>query len=137
MVFCVEDADTFVVTDVNVPEPFAASTLIVGLVVTFVSVPPLVDFSCPCHVTALPVVAVAVAPSEAAQEPPEVAPYVMTVLAPPARVSPETVIVWPEVPTVPTVAEVQPIPFVVTGAVHPEGTAIVTEPFEMPPVAAV
>ena len=40
----------------------------------------------------------------------------MTVVAPPASVMPETVITCPAVPTVPMVAEVQPIAFVVTNS---------------------
>ncbi len=52
----------------------------------------------------------------------------MTVVPPAARVRAETVIVWPLVETVPTVADVHPTALVVTGADHPDGTAIVTVP---------
>jgi len=82
-------------------------------------------------------VAVAVAASLAVHEPPEVAPYVTTVVAPDASVRFERVMSWPLVETVPTVADVHPIEFDVTGAVQPVGTTIVTVPPEIPPVAAV
>src|SRR5438128_34603 len=62
----------------------------------------------------------------------------MVKVLPPARVSEETVIVWPETVSVPVLAVVYP-PFepVVEGALQPLGTTRVTEPFEIPPVAAV
>jgi hypothetical protein len=99
----------------------------------FVSDPADVDFSFACHVCA-PVVDVAVAPG-----PPEpVSPYVIVNVLPPATVSDDTVIVWPETDTVPELAVVYPAALpVVEGALHPLGTSSVTEPFEMPPVAAV
>ena len=73
MAFCVEDAVTLVVTVVKAPVPSAAYTLINGDGEMLVSAPPDVDFSCPCQVVA-PAVVVAVAPSGAVHEPPEVAP---------------------------------------------------------------
>jgi hypothetical protein len=53
------------------------------------------------------------------------------------RVRPLTVIVCPETLSVPAEAVVQPIAFVVTGAVQPVGTATVTAPALRPPWAAV
>ena len=59
-----------------------------------VSTPPAVDASLTCQVCAPgPAAAVAVAPE----------PYVMTTVWPAVRVTPLTVIVWPETETVPTV----------------------------------
>ncbi len=50
----------------------------------------------------------------------------------------ETVIVWLETVTVPVLAVVYPASvFVVEGALQPVGTTRVTEPFVIPPVAAV
>src|ERR671930_529957 len=98
-----------------------------------VSEPLEVDFSCVVHVWA-PVEEVAVAP-----EPPlAVDPYVIVKVEPPATVSEETVIVCPEAERVPLLAVVYPAAEpVVDGALQPLGTASVTEPFEIPPVAAV
>ena len=73
IVFPVEPFPTFDVVVVSVPEPSAAYTLIDGELAKFVNVPPLVDISWPCHVAA-PAVVVAVAPSEAVHDPPDVAP---------------------------------------------------------------
>jgi hypothetical protein len=99
----------------------------------FVSEPFEVDFSCACQVCA-PVVAVAVAPGP----PPAVEPYVIVNVFPAASVKDETVMVWPETETVPELAVVYPaFAPVVEGAVHPLGTTSVTEPFDIPPAAAV
>ena len=47
-------------------------------------------------------------------------------------------IVWPATETVPVLAVVYPATvFVVDGALQPAGTAIVTEPLDIPPAAAV
>jgi hypothetical protein len=62
----------------------------------FASDPPEVDLSFACQVCA-PVLAVAVAPGP----PPAVDPYVIVAVAPPARVSEDTVIVWLATETVP------------------------------------
>src|SRR5262245_43533202 len=98
-----------------------------------VSAPAGVACSCACQVCA-PVLEVAVAPDP----PPLASPYVIFVVAPPASVSDETVIVWPETETVPELAVVYPgLDPVVDGAVQPAGTASVTEPFDIPPAAAV
>jgi hypothetical protein len=91
-------AETALVPDVSVPEPSAALTVMLGEEPRFVRDPPDVDFSCACHVCA-PVLAVAVAPGP----PLAVEPYVIVVVAPPARVSDETVIVWLATATVPAV----------------------------------
>ena len=97
------------------------------------SAPPEVDFSCACQVCA-PVVDVAVAPGP----PLAVDPYVIVAVPPPARVSDETVMVCPATETEPALDVVKPaFAPVVEGAVQPLGTTSVTEPFEMPPVAAV
>jgi hypothetical protein len=89
IVFPVEPASTDDVGVVKVPDPFAELvTVIDGELATLVSVPPLVDFSCACHVCA-PVVAAAVAP----EPPDEVLPYTIVSVAPPANVKPDTVIV--------------------------------------------
>src|SRR5947209_19973293 len=62
----------------------------------------------------------------------------MVKVAPPARVTLETVIVWLEVETVPVLAVVYPAAEpVVDGALQPLGTTSVTAPLERPPVAAV
>ena len=94
-------AETLLVPGDIVPLPSAAYTVMLGELPIFVSEPADVDFSCVCHVCA-PVLDVAVAPGP----PPAVDPYVIVVVAPPARVSEETVIVWPETETVPEVAVV-------------------------------
>src|SRR5579862_8808571 len=96
-----------------------------GEAARLVSVPPALERSCACQVPAPPVVlAVPLL-------------YVIVAVAAGARVSPETVIVCPETETVPAVAVTWPLPAPVCGAVQPAGTAIVTAPLEMPPVAAV
>ena len=62
----------------------------------------------------------------------------MVKVEPPAIVSEETVIVWPETERVPELAVVYPAAEpVVEGALQPLGTASVTEPLERPPVGAV
>ena len=98
-----------------------------------VSVPALRAFCCTCQVCA-PVDEVAVAPGP----PLPVAPYAMVIVAPPARVTPETVIVWATTETVPVLAVVKPaaVP-VIEGALQPLGTTTVIAPFCMPPDAAV
>ena len=53
------------------------------------------------------------------------------------RVTPVTVIVWPETESEPTFAVEKPGPATVDGGVHPDGTSTVTEPVSMPPVAGV
>ena len=135
IVFPVADADTFVVGVVSVPEPSAALTVTEGEEPRFVSelVEFEVDFSCACQVAA-PVDEVAVAP-----EPPLLlSPYVIVIVDPPARVTPETVIVWDETLTDPVLEVVYPLAEpVVEGALQPLGTTTVTEPLESPPVAAV
>ena len=98
IVLPVEPRTTDVVGVVSVPVPSAALTVTLGDEPRLVRVPAEVDFSCACHVCA-PVLAVAVAPGP----PPAVEPYVMVAVAPPARVRDETVIVWLETESVPTV----------------------------------
>jgi hypothetical protein len=99
----------------------------------FASEPPLFDFCCPCHVCA-PVDEVAVAPGP----PPLVAPYVIVIVAPPASVTLETVIVCDATETVPVLAVVKPAADpMVDGALQPLGTATVTAPLIIPPAAAV
>ena len=94
---------------------------------------PEVDFSCACQVCA-PLEEGAVAPAP----PLPVFPYVIVKVEPPASVREETVIVWPATETVPALAVVYPpLEPVVDGAFQPAGTTSVTEPLEMPPVAAV
>ena len=62
----------------------------------------------------------------------------MVIVAPPASVTEETVKVWLETETVPVLAVVYPaLEPVVEGALQPAGTTSVTEPFEIPPLAAV
>ena len=73
---------------VSVPEPSAASTVMLGDDARFVSVPPEVDLAWACQVWA-PLDDVAVAPGP----PPAVEPYVIVKVEPPATVSDETVIV--------------------------------------------
>ena len=90
------DAETLLVLVVNVPDPSAAYTVMLGDEPRFVSVPPDSDFSCACQVCA-PVEDVAVAP----EPPPLVSPYVIVNVFPPASVSDETVIVWLETERVP------------------------------------
>ena len=59
-------------------------------------------------------------------------------MLPPESVSPDTVMVCPETPTVPAEAVVKPLAEpVVLGALQPVGTASVTAPSFRPPVAAV
>jgi hypothetical protein len=74
IVLPVDDTGTLAVGVVSVPDPSPALvTLIDGDNERFVSVPPEVDFSDPCHDWD-PVVLVAVAPSVLVHDPPEVAP---------------------------------------------------------------
>jgi len=89
IVLPVEPASTDEVAVVNVPDPFAELvTVMDGEVARLVRMPPLVDFSCPCQVCA-PVVVVAVAPGPLDA----VLPYTIVSVAPPAKVTPDTVIV--------------------------------------------
>ena len=62
----------------------------------------------------------------------------MVKVAPAVRVRPETVIVWPATASVPAVEVAWPgaVP-VVEGALQAAGTSSETEPFAIPPVAAV
>jgi hypothetical protein len=63
---------------------------------------------------------------------------VIVIVAPPASVTLETVIVWPETETVPVLEVVYPAALpVVEGAFQPLGTTSVTLPLDSPPVAAV
>ena len=126
--FPVCDAETLAVPALSVPDPSFASTVIVGDVAIDVRTPAAVELSCTCQVWA-PVVAVAVA------VPPE--PYVMVTVCAAVRVTPVIVIVWPETESVPTFVVAKPGPATVAGGVHPDGTTTVSEPFSMPPVAAV
>ena len=95
--FPVEVANTDDVGVVSVPDPSGESTTVMdGDDATFVSVPPLVDFSWACQVCA-PSADVAVAPG-----PPEVLlPYVIVPVAPLDSVTPDTVMVCPDTLTVP------------------------------------
>jgi hypothetical protein len=69
IVFPVDALFTEAVGVVSVPDPSAEATVMLGDEARFVSVPPEVDFSCPCHVCA-PLEDVAVAPGP----PPDVSP---------------------------------------------------------------
>src|SRR5260221_375341 len=61
----------------------------------------------------------------------------MVVVAPPASVTPVTVMTWPATPTVPVVALVKPLALpVVDGALQPAGSVISTAPLFIPPPAA-
>ena len=73
MVLPVEPAEKLVVGVVKVPVPSSAYTLTEGEEARVVSVAAWVDFSCACQICAPPV-DVAVAPSPALHETPEVAP---------------------------------------------------------------
>ena len=64
----------------------------------FVSTPPTVAFDCACQ-TAAPALAGAVAPGAPL-------PYVIVMVAPPASVTPDTVIVWPATATAPALETV-------------------------------
>src|SRR5882762_10092278 len=98
-----------------------------------VSEPPDVDFACACQVCA-PVEEVAVAPGP----PPAVEPYVIVKVFPAASVTDATVMVWPETVSVPELAVEYPaFAPAVDGALQPAGTASVTEPLLMSPVATV
>ena len=112
----------------SVPEPSFAYTVSTGDVAIEVSAPAAVELSCVCHVCA-PVVAgaVAIAPE----------PYVTTTVCAAVRVTPVIVIVCPETLSDPTDVVVKPGPATVAGAVQPVGTTTVSEPFSIPPVAAV
>ena len=78
-----------------VPDPSAASTVITGDDAIVVRTPAAVEASCTCHVCAPGVDgAVAVLPE----------PYVITSVCAAVRVTPVTVIVWPETVSVPTPA---------------------------------
>ncbi len=114
------------------PDPSAAYTVMEGDEM-LVKVPLLRDSSCPCHVCA-PVVDVAVAP----EPPPDLSPYVIVIVAPPASVTPDTVITCAATATVPVLAVVYPpLLAVVDGAVQPLGTVSLIPPFCIPPDAAV
>jgi hypothetical protein len=76
-------------------------TVMLGEDARFVSAPPASDFSCAVQVCA-PAVTGAVAPGP----PDAVLPYVIVIVAAPASVTLETVIVWPEAETVPVPAVV-------------------------------
>jgi hypothetical protein len=133
IVFPVEPTATEFVSAVNVPEPSAAYTVMLGDDEMLVSEPLEVDFSCVVHVCA-PVDDVAVAPGP----PLAVEPYVIVNVFPAARVTDETVIVLPETVSVPVLEVENPAALpVVDGGLQPLGTASVTEPLEMPPVGAV
>ena len=54
-----------------------------------------------------------------------------------ANVTLLTVMVWPDVLTVPVLDVVQPTALALVGALQPAGTATVTTPLFMPPAAAV
>ena len=71
-------------------------TVMLGDAPRFVSDPPDEDFCWPCHVW-LPAAVGAVAPAP----PPAVEPYTIVMVAPPERVTLETVIVWVATETVP------------------------------------
>ena len=59
-------------------------------------------------------------------------------LEPPVRLTPETVMVWPEIPTLPVLAAMYPgSALLVLGALQPAGTTRATAPLVMPPEAAV
>jgi hypothetical protein len=90
------DALTADVPEVSVPDPSAALTVTLGEEPRLASEPADVDFSCACHVWA-PVEDVAVAPGP----PPAVEPYVIVTVLPAARVSDDTVMVWPDTVRVP------------------------------------
>jgi hypothetical protein len=76
--------------------------------------------------------------ADAPGPPPVVEPYVMLNVPPELSVTPETVMVWPETDTVPVVAVVYPEALPVTeGVPQSAGTARVTAPLLIPPVAAV
>ena len=122
------EAETLVVPVVSVPEPSAACTVITGDEAIEVTTPAAVEASCTCHVCAPDVaVAVAVLPE----------PYVITSVCAAVRVTPVTVIVWPETESEPTLAVEKPGPATVDGGVQPDGTTTVTEPVSIPPVAGV
>ena len=95
------EAETALIDAPIVPAPSAAYTVMLGDDARFVSVPVLRAFCCACQVCA-PVVAVAVAPGP----PLPVLPYVIVIVAPPASVTFETVIVWLATATVPVLAVV-------------------------------
>ncbi len=101
-----------------------------------VNEPPAVDFSV-VENTAVPVPLCAVAPSEAVQAPPEVAPYVTVTVPAPASVNAETLIVCPENDNVPAEVFVHPATFAAEGAVQPAGTEMSSSPELVPPDAAV
>src|SRR5438034_7868516 len=92
-------AETTLVPDVSVPLPSAAYTVMLGDEPRFVSVPVLRAFCWACQVCA-PVEDVAVAPGP----PLPVLPYVIVIVAPPASVTFDTVIVWLATETVPVLA---------------------------------
>ena len=83
------------------PEPSAAATVMTGDEDSGTNDPPAVERCCACHVWSAGVDgAVAPVPPEALD------PYVIVTFCPTVRVSPETVIVCPEVETMPGVAVV-------------------------------
>ena len=81
-------AETLLVPLVSVPDPSAALTVMLGELPRFVQAQAAREFCCACQVCA-PVVDVAVAPGP----PLEVDPYVIVIVAPPASVTLDTVIV--------------------------------------------
>src|SRR5438067_11503215 len=80
-------AETALFEPVVVPAPSAAYTVMLGEEARFVRVPALRAFCCACPACP-PAVLVAVAPGP----PLAVEPYVIVIVAPPASVTPETVI---------------------------------------------
>jgi len=94
-------ADTALIEAPIVPAPSAAYTVMLGDDARFVSVLVLRAFCCACHVWA-PVDDVAVAP----EPPPLLSPYVIVIVAPPASVTLDTVIVCEATETVPVLAVV-------------------------------
>src|SRR5205814_9140076 len=125
-IVCVVPASTGDGVTETVPEPSAALfTVTLGCAARLVRVPPLSDFSFVVQF-ALPVVVGAT---------PFV--YVIVTVWPALRVRLETMIVWLAIETVPKSDVTWPAPAASCGAVQPAGASIVTEPFEITPVATV
>ena len=95
-VLLAEPFATTLVGVVSVPVPSAALTVTLGDAPRLASDPLPLDFSFADQVWE-PVLEAAVAPGPA----PLVSPYVIVAVAPPASVSPDTVIVWPATETLP------------------------------------
>src|SRR6266480_993903 len=93
--------EPYVMVSVPLPASVRFETVMVWDVPRFVRVPVLRAFCCDCHVCA-PVDDVAVAPGP----PPAVEPYVIVIVAPPASVTLDTVIVCAAAETVPVLAVV-------------------------------